>query len=99
TANLDFGNQSRVLHEIGRLRAEGIAILLCSHDPDHAFQVADQVLLLDKGRALAQGSVEQALTTENLSRLYGVAVRVVQIEADGARQRVCVPVSAAEGLS
>ena len=29
----DFGNQSRVLVEIGRLRDAGVGILLCSHDP------------------------------------------------------------------
>ena len=76
TASLDFGNQARVLGEISRLKQAGIAVLLCTHDPDHAFEIADRVLLLQKGRALAQGSVEATLTSENLSQLYGIEVRV-----------------------
>lgn len=76
TANLDFGNQARVLAEIARLREAGIGVLLCSHDPDHAFQVADRVLLLDNGRALAQGPAREVLTGERLSRLYRVPVEV-----------------------
>src|SRR5205085_1157811 len=42
TANLDFANQARVLDEILRMRGAGIAVLLCTHDPDHALQLADR---------------------------------------------------------
>ena len=37
TANLDFGNQVRVLERIRALAADGIGVLLSTHDPDHAF--------------------------------------------------------------
>jgi iron complex transport system ATP-binding protein len=95
TAGLDFGNQSRVLEEIARLRASGIAVLLCSHDPDHAFLVADRVLLLEAGRVLAQGDTAQVLVAENLSRLYGVTVHVTDVETPEGRRRVCIPALAA----
>jgi iron complex transport system ATP-binding protein len=95
TANLDFGNQSRVLDEIRRLRAAGIGILLCSHDPDHALRVADRAVLLQKGRILAQGDAMDLLTPENLSALYGIAVHVADVETPQGRRRVCVPSLAA----
>ena len=76
TANLDFGNQARVLSEVSRLRGAGIAVLLCTHDPDHALQVADRALLLRAGQALAIGPVREVLTSEHLSTLYGVPVTV-----------------------
>jgi iron complex transport system ATP-binding protein len=91
TANLDFGNQSRVLGEVARLRDAGIAILLCTHDPDHAFQVADRTLLLARGQAQAQGNSAEILTAEKLSRLYGVPVHVTEVETPAGRRRVCVP--------
>ena len=91
TANLDFGNQSRVLAEIARLKASGIAVLLCTHDPDHAFQVADRALLLGEGRAIAMGPIADVLTNANLSRLYGIDVRVAQVEGPTGARRVCVP--------
>ena len=77
TANLDFGNQARVLGEIERLRGAGISILICSHDPDHAFQIADRVLLLEDGRVLDQGEARAVLTLHNLSRLYRVPAEVI----------------------
>ena len=75
TANLDFGNQMRVLAEIARLRERGIAILLCSHDPGHALEVADEVLLIQRGKTLTRGAPADVITDENLSRLYGIEVR------------------------
>lgn len=95
TANLDFGNQGRVLGEILRLRAAGIGILLCSHDPDHAFRVADRALLLEKGKVLAQGNVDEILVAQNLSKLYGVSVHVTEVQTPEGPRRVCVPALAA----
>ena len=91
TANLDFGNQSRVLSEIGRLEASGIAVLLCTHDPDHAFLVADRALLLGEGHAIAAGPIAQVLTEANLSRLYGIDVRVAEVSGPAGPRRVCIP--------
>jgi iron complex transport system ATP-binding protein len=75
TANLDFGNQMRVLAEIARLREAGIAVLLCSHDPGHALEVADEVLLLRDGKTFARGAPSDVVTDANLSHLYGIEVR------------------------
>jgi iron complex transport system ATP-binding protein len=90
-ANLDFGNQARVLGEIARLRDAGIAVLLCTHDPAHAFQIADSALLLARGQALAQGAAAEILTARNLSLLYGVGVHVTEVDTPAGRRRICVP--------
>lgn len=42
TASLDFGNQARVLECIRSLSKSGLAIVLSTHDPDHAFACADE---------------------------------------------------------
>ena len=85
TANLDFGNQARVLAEIGRLREQRIAVLLCTHDPDHALEIADRALLLRDGHVLAQGPTALVLTGENLTALYGLPVAVTLAEGGGLR--------------
>jgi iron complex transport system ATP-binding protein len=90
TANLDFGNQSRVLAQIAGLRDAGVSILLCTHDPDHAFQVADRVLLLRGGAAITLARTAEALTSENLTRLYDVTVHVAEVETPAGKRRVCV---------
>jgi iron complex transport system ATP-binding protein len=90
TANLDFGNQSRVLAQIAGLRDAGVSILLCTHDPDHAFQVADRVLLLRGGAAITLARTAEALTSENLTRLYDISVHVAEVETPAGKRRVCV---------
>jgi iron complex transport system ATP-binding protein len=87
TASLDFGNQVRVLREIRRLAAQGYAVVFATHDPGQAFLAASRVLLLAHGGALRQGAPQEVITPENLREVYGVEVRVAEV--DGAR--VCLP--------
>jgi iron complex transport system ATP-binding protein len=95
TANLDFGNQFRVLAEIERLRDSGIGFLLSTHDPDHALRLGGKALLLRAGKALAQGDAAEILVAQNLSKLYGVTVHVMEVETPDGPRRVCVPALAA----
>jgi iron complex transport system ATP-binding protein len=88
TASLDFGNQVRVLRQIARLAAEGYAVVFSTHDPGQAFLAATRVLLLAQGGALREGTPDEVITAENLRAVYGVDVRVANV--DGAR--ACLPV-------
>lgn len=92
TANLDFGNQARVLEEIARLKQAGIGLLVSTHHPEHAFRIADRALLLSGGRLVGDGPAATTLTTESLSALYGRCVEVAVVRAaDGTERRVCLP--------
>jgi len=91
TANLDFGNQVRVLEHMAALAAHGIAVLFSTHDPDHAFLCAQRALLLAEGRALAIGPPTEVIRPDTLRRLYGVSVRVI---AAGDGLHTCLPVVA-----
>jgi iron complex transport system ATP-binding protein len=92
TANLDFGNQVRVLERIRLLADEGIGVLLSTHDPDHAFLCADRVAMLHQGRLMACGAAEAVMTTGNLQQLYGVGIAVTTVAlAQGGARRLCVP--------
>jgi iron complex transport system ATP-binding protein len=92
TASLDFGNRLMVLGEIRRLADSGLAVLLSTHDPDHAFRIADRVALLDRGRLLGLGAPEQVVTAENLRCVFGVEVSVAAVSLAGKRHWVCLPV-------
>jgi iron complex transport system ATP-binding protein len=92
TANLDFGNQVRVLERVMGLAREGMGVLLSTHDPDHAFLCADRVVLLRAGTVLGMGAPGAVLTEESLRALYGVTVRIMEVDdGPGRRRRVCVP--------
>ena len=91
TASLDFGNQVRVLSQVESLAGRGIAVIMSTHDPDHAFLCADRVAMLHQGRLVQMGSPDEVITHESLGRIYGVAVDVVRLERGGRQVQVCVP--------
>lgn len=88
TASLDFGNQALVLSEVKRLAARGLAVVLSTHDPDHAFSVGSRVALLHGGRLIAQGPPAEVLTPARLRDVYGVSVVVERLSRG---QIVCAP--------
>ena len=53
TANLDFGNQQRVLAQIRALTARGYTVLLSTHNPEHALHYSHRVLALQGGHISA----------------------------------------------
>lgn len=69
TSSLDFGNQLRVLDCLSSLRARGLAILLSTHQPEHALRIADRILFLKQGQLIASGGRE-LITPAALARLY-----------------------------
>jgi len=91
TANLDFGNQVRVLERIRALAGEGIGVLLSTHDPDHAFLCADRVAMLHRGCLMGCGTPADTMTVENLRQLYGVATQLVDVDTGNGMRRVCIP--------
>ena len=89
TASLDFGNQVMVLLQVKRLAARGLAVLLSTHDPDHAFSIATRVGLLGAGRLIDQGAPLAVLTADRLKSVYGIEVTIDRLA--GGRT-VCSPV-------
>lgn len=84
TASLDFGNQLRILDTVRRLADRGIGVLLSTHQPQHALQVADRIALMSTGSLQALGPARQVATPERLATLYGV---------DAARVAAALPAS------
>jgi len=73
---------------VKRLAAKGLAVLLSTHDPDHAFSIGDRVALMDKGTLVAQGAPVDVLTPARLRAVYGVNVAVERLPQG---QIVCAP--------
>jgi len=76
-SHLDLANTRGVLGLVAGLRRQGHAVILTTHDPNVAAAVADWVVLLRRGRLVADGPAAEILTRENLSSTYGVEVEVV----------------------
>lgn len=93
TSNLDFGNQIRVLSQINALAAGGMAVIMTSHFPDHAFLCSSEVGLLQRDSKLLLGTAADIVTEENLKEAYGVDVRIIREKTeDIGWLQSCVPV-------
>lgn len=90
TANLDFGNQCRVMDSVIRLSQRGYTILFSTHHPEQASLYATRVLALREGNVLIDGALE-GLTEEKLSLLYGMPVALRAVEYGDRRIAICLP--------
>lgn len=92
TASLDFGNQQLVLSRMKALSSEGMAVIMVTHDPDHALYCADKVIVMRGGDIMRDGPVGDTITTDMLREIYQTQVEVLDITlTDGRTKRVCVP--------
>lgn len=91
TANLDYGNQYRVMERISSLSALGYTIIFSTHDPNQALMHASRVLVLSDGHILADGTPALSLTEDTLSRLYGIPVSRKSIETGSGSTLICFP--------
>ena len=91
TANLDYGNQIRVMQMISSLAQQGYGILLSTHNPEHALNYANRILVLKDGKVLSEGSPQTAVDRQVLNEAYGVNVRIHSIEQSDGSYLVCVP--------
>lgn len=80
-AGLDVFYQEEIFRLCRQLCAYGKTVLLVAHELPLAARFCTTLLLLGRGRLEALGSPQQVLTSEHLSRAYGVPISV-QCNAD-----------------
>lgn len=88
TNHLDFGNQIKLLEIIKQLSKLGLAVIMSSHYPDHAFLVASKVAIMRDKHFLAFGKPENVLTEENLKKTYNIDVKLIELNDN---RKICVP--------
>ncbi len=79
-ANLDLRASQEIVSLLARIaREQQIAVLLSAHEMNPLLPVLDRVVYLAAGRA-ASGPVDQIITTETLTALYGHPVEVLRVQ-------------------
>ena len=92
TANLDYGNQVRVIDKICRLRDAGYAVIMTTHSPDQVFMCGAKAALITKNRSVMYGDAEKVITERGLYEAYGVRAQIMRITNESGRViQVCVP--------
>lgn len=92
-ASLDIANQMRIIAILRALAADGYAILLTTHLPDHAFLLAGEVAMLKHSRLLGPAPPAELLTAETLETLYATPIELLRVPSGRASgQTLCVPI-------
>ena len=84
TTFLDVAHEMAVFELLGRLARAGRAVLLVSHQLNLVARFADRLVLLDRGRVAAAGTVNDVMRADVLERVYGWPVVVTRDPAVGA---------------
>jgi iron complex transport system ATP-binding protein len=85
TASLDVRHEMEVFELVRRLAGEGIGALLVTHHLNLAARYADRLLLLHRGRCVADGPPAAVLSHDNVTRVFDWPVAITTW-CDGAPQ-------------
>ncbi|WP_156678116.1 ABC transporter ATP-binding protein [Sphingomonas profundi] len=75
-ASLDPGHQLDVMDLLAGEARAGKLVIAVLHDLTMAARYCDRLLLLDRGRLVAEGAPLAVLTPERLAHVYGIAARI-----------------------
>jgi iron complex transport system ATP-binding protein len=89
TNNLDLSHQ-QTIHRVARSIAErNTAVCMVLHDLNQAFQVADVIHILERGRVALSGAPEDIARSDECARIFGVTLQ--RLEVPGSRCPYLVP--------
>jgi iron complex transport system ATP-binding protein len=81
---LDLRHQVELGRLLRRLAAEkGLAVLAAGHDLNLAGAFADRMVLLHEGGVAAEGTADDVMRPDVLSRVYGVQMQRVEVDGRG----------------
>ena len=90
TAHLDLRNQVLTLRMVRSLAAEGMTMVMTTHDPNHALWFGGRAALMKDGSFVAVGPVSEVMTEAALTSTYGVEVAVFSpFSKNGSDTPVC----------
>ncbi len=83
-ASLDLRYQDEVYRLLRELASEGRLIIVADHHLEIAASYADRTLLLSGGVIVADGTAEEVMTTESISRVFDVHANVFKDPVSGS---------------
>lgn len=84
-SGLDIEHQVTVSNTLKEIAKAGRIVVASIHDLNIAAQFCDMILLIDKGRIIKYGTVEEVLTYSNIKNTFGIDVYVGVNEINNKR--------------
>lgn len=83
TASLDVRHEMGIFELLRELCAEGVTVLLVTHNLNLAARYADRLLMLDGGRVAAAGSAAEVLDPAVVQSVYRWPIAIQRLGLDG----------------
>ncbi|MGM9924378.1 MAG: ABC transporter ATP-binding protein [Bacillus sp. (in: firmicutes)] len=91
-SHLDIQKQIVILQTLKRLANErGISCIINTHYPNHAFYLADRVLMTAKGKRVIYGDVREIMTESRMKEYFGIELKKIIYEEDDYLIETMVP--------
>jgi iron complex transport system ATP-binding protein len=97
TSHLDVHYQFAFMEQVHALVDRGQTVLTVFHDLELAARHADRLLLLDRGRLVADGAPAAVLTPQAIAEIFGMRAEVERRPDGGLRIEYLAPVAADAG--
>lgn len=75
TTYLDVNHQLQTMEQAKQLRADGKTVVMVLHDLNQALQIADEVILMNRGNLVMQGTPEEIYDSGKLNQVFSVGIR------------------------
>ena len=76
-ANLDYKSKFFVIDKVNELSKLNTKVLCVTHDISTITKIYDRVIMLKDGKIIADGDQNKVINSENLNKLYGIEVEVI----------------------
>jgi iron complex transport system ATP-binding protein len=83
SSHLDIAHQTSLAQLIGKLKSDGIGLLIAIHDLNLAARLADRALLLREGHIVEDGPIRSVLESSLLDEVYAVEFERIET-SDGS---------------
>lgn len=89
---MDIQKQIIILQTIKQLaRERGISCIINTHYPNHAFYLADRVLMTAKDKGVVYGTVRETMTEERMQSFFGIELKKILYEEENYIVETMVP--------
>lgn len=73
TAGLDPRSVRKMVEIIKDIGRDGIQVIISSHDMDLIYEICDYIYVLEKGRVISEGNIEEVFSKDNMMEDIGLS--------------------------
>lgn len=95
TSSLDIKGQWEIFSILNTIKKENKGIIVSTHNINLASIYADKIILFSNGKIIAKGCPDKVLNMDNLNRIYGDKIEIIN-HPDDPKRKIVLPLISME---